>query len=158
MKAVYERPLMRVEMFTANQAVSTCTTQGGIDYTLDCMVGPKVDSARIINDTIASGCSTKIGYASGISTARDYSSGGRHSDNNSSRATWTEVKGENGYLQVVYSGAEGLLYTDGNASTDSKVWKTDKISDGYVYHTASDGGMHHMVAPVVDSRTINASW
>lgn len=153
MKSVYERPLMRMEMFVANNAVSTCTVEGGIDYTFDCMFGPNVDIGRnVINDTIASGCSTKIGYAAGVATARDYSSGGRHSDNNPSRATWTSG---GGYLQVSYSGAEGLLYTDGNTSTDSRVWS---VEGGYVQHSSNRGGTHHMVAPVVDSRSINASW
>lgn len=151
-KNMYERPLMRIEMFVANNAVSTCTVEGGINYKFDCMYGPNVDTGYVINDTIASGCNTKIGYAAGYSTARDYSSRGNHSNNNSGRATWTKEKS---YLQVTYSGTEGLLYTDGSATTDSSVWS---VEDGYVKHSSNKGGMHHMVAPVVDSRSVNASW
>ena len=65
-----------------------------------------------------------IGYAGGILTARDYSSRGSHSNNNSSIATWTPVRGDwnnPGYLQVTYSGGQGLLFTDGKASTDASV-------------------------------------
>lgn len=152
MKKEYTMPVMYLEQFVANTAVSTCTVEGGINYTFDCMMGPNVDLDVVINDTIATGCNRKIGYAPGIDTARDYSSRGSHSNNNPSRATWTKY---NNYLQVTYSGAEGLLYTDGSANTDSKVWS---VESGYVKHSTSPGGMHHMVAPVVDSRTINASW
>lgn len=158
MKSVYERPLMHVEMFVANNAVSTCTVEGGIDYTFDCMMGPDVDTGTVIADAIASGCRNKIGYAQGKSTARDYSSRGSHSNNNSSRATWSQVnggRGQSGYLEVTYSGAEGILYTDGNANTDSQVWS---VEDSYVKHSTNEGGMHHMVAPVVDARSVNASW
>ncbi len=158
MRNIYERPLMRVEMFVANNAVSTCTVEGGVNYTFDCMVGPNTDPGYVINDTIASGCNTKIGYAPGYSVARDYSSGGSHSNNNSGRATWTTVReNRNSYLQVTYSGAEGLLYTDGNSTTDSQVWSVNK-EGGYVQHSSNSGEMHHMIAPVVDSRSINASW
>lgn len=152
MKRKFERPVMSIELFVANQAVSACTVEGGIDYKFDCMFGPEVDTGNVINDAIASGCNRQIGYADGISTARDYSSGGNHSDNNSSRATWTRGSG---YLQVTYSGAEGILYTDGSARTDEQVWS---VESGYVKHSSSRGGTHHMVAPVVDSTTINASW
>lgn len=154
-KNVYEKPLMRVEMFVANNnvAASSCTVVGGISYTFDCMVGPNVDAENVINDTIASGCSSKIGYADGLDTARDYSSrGSRHSDNNPTRANWS--KG-NGYLQVTYSGAEGILYTDGSTQTDSQVWS---VEDSYVKHNGNSGGMHHMVAPVVDASTVSSSW
>lgn len=156
MKREYESPMMYVEEFVANAAVSTCTVEGGINYTFDCMKGPNVDTGTVINDTIATGCNRQIGYASGTTVARDYSSGGRHSNNNPGRATWTTGGSwGNSYLQVSYSGAEGILYTDGNATTDSKVWS---VEAGYVKHSSSSGGTHHMVAPVVDSRTINASW
>lgn len=154
MKGKYSRPVLYVENFAANQAVSTCTVEGGIEYTFDCMRGPDIDTGRVIADAIASGCNTKIGYASGISTARDYYNSNSHSNNNSSRATWTNGSG---YLQVTYSGAQGILYTDsdGWGNFSSQEWSQ---ADGYVMHSRNQGGMHHMVAPVVDSRSVNASW
>lgn len=154
MKSVYERPLMHVEMFVANNAVSTCTVEGGIDYTFDCMRGPTTETKNVISSQIvgvSATCSLNIGYASGIYTARDYYNSKQHSNNNS-RATWSNG---NGYLQVSYSGAEGILYTDGDANTDGRVWS---VEQGYVKHSANGGGTHHMVAPVVDTRYINASW
>ncbi|MGN0405207.1 MAG: hypothetical protein ACI4F1_08300 [Bariatricus sp.] len=154
MKLEFEKPVMSVELFAANQAVSTCTVEGGISYDFDCMYGPEVDTKNVISNQIpevTANCSLAIAYAGGISTARDYSSGGSHS-NNSSRASWTK---ERDYLQVSYSGAQGLLYTDGDLNTDSSVWT---VEDGYVKHAKKRGGTHHMVAPVIDSRTINASW
>lgn len=154
MKKEYTMPVMYVEQFVANTAVSTCTVEGGIEYPFDCMYGTEIDTRNVINDTIASGCSTKIGYAQGINTARDYAYGFGHSNNNPDRATWTYAS-DRSYLQVTYSGAEGILYTDGNANTDSQVWS---VESGYVKHSTNRGGTHHMVAPVVDSRTVNASW
>lgn len=155
LKKAYVRPVMGVELFMANAAVSTCTVEGGISYNFDCMYGPNVDTATVINDTIATGCNTKIGYADGISTARDYSSRGSHSNNNPDRATWSGDGRGSAYLEVTYSGAEGILYTDGSSNTDATVWS---IEDGYVKHSRDRGGTHHMVAPVVDSRSVNASW
>lgn len=156
MKKGFRKPIMNVELFVANQAVSTCTVSGGIDYDFDCMYGPTVDTRNVISSSIpnvSGSCSLSIGYASGVSTARDYcKSNMNHSNNNSSRATWTST---NDYLQVTYSGVEGLLYTDGNAQTDASVWS---VQNGIVTHSKNSGGMHHMVAPVIDSRTINASW
>lgn len=156
MKSVYERPLMRVEMFVANNAVSTCTVEGGINYTFDCMKGPNTDPGYVISsqmDNVSANCSLNIGYAPGINTARDYCNSGRHSNNNRNRATWTNG---NGYLQVTYSGAEGILYTDGDPDTDSQVWSV--VEGSHVEHSKNDGGQHHMVAPVVDTRSVNASW
>lgn len=177
MKKVYERPLMSVELFVANQAVSTCTVEGGIDWTFDCMIGPTTDSATCVNVSVASGCTTQVGYAAGVQTARDYClSNNGHSDN--SIGQWSDGSGgsENGsYLQVFYSGAEGILYADstgtgnsgggghgntGNTSTASNIttanWSV--VAGEYVWHSSTQGGNHHMVAPVMDSRSINASW
>lgn len=157
MRKNYEQPMMFVEEFMTNSAVSTCTVEGGIAYDFDCMFGPNVDTEYVIADAVASGCTNKIGYASGISVARDYSSGGRHSNNNSSRATWEKERDSNGsYLQVSYTGAEGIIYTDYcNATKDAEVWS---VESDYVKHSSKSGGMHHMVAPVIDSRSVNASW
>lgn len=161
MKRSYERPMMHAELFMANQAVSTCTVQGDIKWTFDCMYGPDTDTKSVISNQIpnvSATCSLNIGYAGGIRTARDYNSRGNHSNNNSSMASWSYVKGDRnnpGYLQVTYSGGEGLLYTDGNATTDASVWS---VESDYVKHSSSNGGMHHMVAPVINSQTINASW
>lgn len=157
MKLEFQKPVMNVELFVANQAVSTCTVKGGIEWTFDCMFGPNVDTANVISSQIPdvdASCSKSIGYAGGITTARDYSKDRvGHSDNNSKISSWS--KGD-GYIQVSYTGAEGLLYTDNNKRvTDSNVWKVDT---GYIYHTSSRGGQHHMVAPVIDGRSINASW
>lgn len=163
MKRTYERPLMSVELFMANQAVSTCTVEGSIDWTFDCMYGPNTDTASVISTQIPNveaSCSVNIGYAPGILQARDYSSRGNHSNNNSSLANWKRVggsRGSSGYLQVIYSGGEGLLYTDGDATTDASVWSI-VASEGYVKHSSDRGGMHHMVAPVMNTQTINASW
>lgn len=159
MKRSYESPLMSIELFMANQAVSTCTVEGDIKWTFDCMYGPDTDTTSVISTQIPNveaSCSVNIGYAGGILTARDYSSRGNHSNNNRSLAKWDwDRKG--GYLQVTYSGGEGLLYTDGNASTDSSVWSVNS-TDGYVIHSEDRGGMHHMVAPVMNTQTISASW
>ncbi|MGN0299318.1 MAG: hypothetical protein ACI4C1_09090 [Lachnospiraceae bacterium] len=172
MKKSYMMPVMKVEQFVANTAVSTCTVQGGINWTFDCMYGPEVDTANVISTQIPNvnaTCGLNIGYAGGILTARDYSSQGSHSNNNSSLATWTTSGlGNSGgpggkpgggssdsYLQVVYSGGEGLLYTDGDATTDASVWS---VQTGYVKHSSDRGGTHHMVAPVINTQTINASW
>lgn len=156
MKQVYETPKMFVENFMANTAVSTCTVEGGISYDFDCMYGPNIDTKNVISSQIpnvTASCRLSIGYAGGIVTARDYcKSRMGHSNNNASRATWSNGEG---YLQVTYSGAEGLLYTDGNSSTDASVWS---VQFDYVKHSSDRGGTHHMVAPVIDSRTINASW
>lgn len=118
---------MSVELFSANQAVSTCTVEGDIKWTFDCMYGPNVDTKNVISTQIPNveaSCSLNIGYAGGVLTARDYSSGGSHSNNNSSIASWTRFWGDRnnpGYLQVTYSGGQGLLFTDGKASTDASV-------------------------------------
>lgn len=155
MRKGFEKPVMSVELFVANRAVSTCTVEGGISYDFDCMYGPNVDTANVISAQISgvdATCSLNIGYASGILTARDYSSKGNHSNNNPRRATWSNGSG---YLQVSYSGGEGLLYTDGNSNTDASVWS---VESGYVKHSSNRGGMHHMVAPVINTQTINASW
>lgn len=155
MKRVFEKPVMNVELFVANQAVSTCTVEGSIDWTFDCMYGPNTDTKNVISTQIPNveaTCGLNIQYAGGVLTARDYSSRGNHSNNNSSLAKWTKMSD---YLQVTYSGGEGLLYTDGNATTDANVWS---VQDGYVKHSSSKGGTHHMVAPVMNSQTINASW
>lgn len=154
MRNIYERPLMRVEMFVANNAVSTCTVEGGFEYPFDCMFGTEIDKKQVVNDIIASGCGTNIGYAQGYDTARDYAYGFGHSNNNPSRATWT-YSSDRSYLQVTYSGAKGLLYTDGDANIDKQVWSQES---GYVKHSKAGGGTHHMVAPVVDTASINASW
>lgn len=174
MKRSYERPLMSVELFMANQAVSTCTVQGGIEWTFDCMYGPNTDTTNVISTQIpnvSASCSLNIGYAGGVLTARDYSSQGNHSNNNSSLATWTSSGLNNGgpggrpggrpgggsgesYLQVTYSGGEGLLYTDGSSSYDS-LWS---VGSGIVQHSSERGGTHHMVAPVINTQSINASW
>lgn len=165
MKRSYERPLVSVELFMANQAVSTCTVEGSINWTFDCMYGPKTDTANVISNQIpgvTGSCKLNIGYAAGILTARDYSSRGNHSNNNPSLAQWNYVRGSwgsDGYLQVTYSGGEGLLYTDGSPNTDVNVWSVEGSgSSGYVKHSSSRGGMHHMVAPVLNTQTINASW
>lgn len=164
MKRSYERPLVSVELFMANQAVSTCTVEGSIDWTFDCMYGPNTDTKNVISTQIpgvTASCSLNIGYAAGILTARDYSSRGSHSNNNRSLAQWNYVRGSwcsDGYLQVTYSGGEGLLYTDGDATVDS-VWSVEGSgSTGYVKHSSRRGGTHHMVAPVLNTQTINASW
>lgn len=162
MKRSYESPLMSIELFMANQAVSACTAEGGIDWTFDCMAGPNTDTTKVISTQIpgvTATCGLNIGYASGILTARDYDGSSNHSNNNRNLATWTTGKddGKRGdsYLQVKYSGGQGILFTDGNASIDSNVWT---IEDGYVKHAKKGGGMHHMVAPVMNTQTINASW
>lgn len=159
MKRSYESPLMSIELFMANQAVSTCTAEGGINWTFDCMAGPNTDTTKVISTQIpgvTATCSLNIGYAAGIRTARDYAGSRNHSNNNSSLATWTNTKE---YIQVTYSGGEGILYTDGNANTDKKVWSiVGSGSTGYVKHSTNDGGRHHMVAPVMNTQTINASW
>lgn len=153
MKLTYERPCVTIEAYVANQAIATCTVSGGITYTFDCMYGPQVDTFNCISKSISDGCNTDIGYAEGITTARDYSSRGRHSNNNPSMATWTT--GSN-YLQVTYSGkVDGLLYTDGSIHNIT-CWSI--TTDGIVQHSSDSGGTHHMVAPVVDSYSINASW
>ena len=163
MKRAYERPLMSAELFMANQAVSTCTVEGGIEWTFDCMAGPNTDTKNIISNMVPNvdaTCGLNIGYAPGVLTARDYSSyRSRHSNNNKSSvtATWTNVREgwSSSYLQVTYSGGEGLLYTDGKASTDAAVWSNE---GAYVKHSSRSGGMHHMVAPVINTQSINASW
>lgn len=161
MKRVFEKPVMNVELFVANQAVSSCTIHGqGVEYTFDCMVGPNTDTTNVISSDIpgvTASCKVSIGYASGILTARDYSSRGSHSDNNKKLATWTTGSdGWNGnYLQVTYSGGAGLLYTDGNANTDKSVWS---VESGYVKHSSSKGGTHHMVAPVMNPNNMDTSW
>lgn len=158
MKKGFEKPVMRVELFVENQAVSTCTVQGGISYDFDYMYGPNVDTANVISTQIPNveaSCQLAIGYAGGILTARDYSSSGSHSNNNPSRATWSNGAG---YLQVSYSGAQGLLYTDGNATTDGKVWSVVSSEGGYVKRSNQQGGIHHMVPPIINTQTINASW
>lgn len=173
MKLEFQKPVMNVELFVANQAVSTCTVEGGIEWIFDCMFGPETDPKNVISTQIpnvSANCSLNIGYAGGILTARDYSSSGKHSDNNPSLSTWTSVglgnggsgghgpgsgSSEDSYLQVTYSGGEGLLYTDGSATTDASVWSPQ---DTYVKHSKSQGGIHHMVAPVINTSSINASW
>lgn len=156
MKKNFERPIMNVELFAPNQAVSTCDAQGGIDYNFDCMYGPEVDTRNVISSMIegvTASCTTSIGYASGVNTAVDMSSKRNHSNNNPGRATWSL---KNGYVSVTYSGAEGLLYTDNASKTnDEDVWS---VKNGVLEHSSARGGTHHMVAPVVDSRSINASW
>lgn len=166
MKREYKSPIMYVEVFTVNSAVSTCTAQGGINWTFDCMKGPNIDRGTVVADALASGCDTKVGYAAGITTAYSFY-GKSHSDNNSSRATWGKGNYENAadknysgnYISVSYTGAEGLLYADASDWGQYTInnWSTTKVP-GVVAHSKAEGLRHHMVAPVIDSTTVNASW
>lgn len=148
---------MSVELFSANQAVSTCTVEGGIEWTFDCMYGPNTDTRNVITNQlqIEGSCKSNIGYAAGYTTARDYSSKGSHSSN-VSRAQWSYNEQEK-YLQVEYFGGQGLFYADsddwGGVSTDA--WS---MENGYVKHAKKGGLTHHMVAPVINTQTINANW
>lgn len=160
MKRAYERPLMSVELFMANQGVaSSCTTEGGLEWKFDCMYGTDVDTLNnVVSDVLAAGCTTKVGYAGGITTARDYDIGFGHSNNNPSIAEWTNGSDNGGqYLQVTYSGAQGILYTDGdgNGNIDLSPWTVETV---YVKHSNQGGRMHHMVSPVIDTTSVSASW
>lgn len=172
MKEVYIKPCMITESFMPNQAVSTCTVEGGISWTFDCMAGNQVDTHTVIaaNGSISTdigACDTKVGYAKSITTAYDFQGSRNHTNHNKSIATWGNGKvsgsGEysGSYYSVTYKGAEGILYADadGKGSFSTAPWGMTTI-DGVVgvAHSNKGGKMHHMVAPVVDSRTINASW
>lgn len=65
------------------------------------------------------------------------------------------------YLSVTYTGAQGLLYADatGRGSFTTKQWSTTEIP-GVVAHSKSGnrGYAHVMIAPVLDTRSVNASW
>lgn len=159
MKKKFERPVMNVELYAPNQAVSACSVpDGGIEYKFDCMRGPKVDTEKVISNALGiTTCKLSIGYASGSNMARDYFNSKENSDNNPGKATWVR---ENGYVQVTYSGAQGLLYTDGvdkhsNSLKNDGCWS---VANGIVTHDSKEGGQHHMVAPVMNASTISSSW
>lgn len=162
MKRSYESPLMSIELFMANQAVSACTVEGGVDWTFDCMkdngeIQLKVVSAQISTE---GSCDLKVGYAPSIRTARDYDSNGTHSDHNSNIAQWGNGSDQDGsYLQVTYTGAEGLLYVDqvNKHTVTLDAWSVVP-SGAYIKHVNSGSGPHHLVAPVMNTLTINASW
>lgn len=154
MRKKYRTPQLSVELFTANRAIAGCAVESGIDWTFDCMRGPNTDTANVISSTLtSSSCTLNIGYASGSKTARDYYNSSSHSSNAGGKWT-TGGDWRNGYVQVTYSNAAGLLYTDGNATTDASVWSVDS---GIVTHSNAEGGMHHMVAPVTETQVRNVS-
>lgn len=161
MKRSYESPLMSIELFMANQAVSACTVQGGVDWTFDCMKDKGEIRHNVVSTQISieGTCGLNVGYAQSKNTARDYDFGGTHSDHNKNIAKWVYVRDqEPQYLQVTYTGAEGLLYGDEHGQLVSlDAWKND-LSRAYIEHTEIGSGPHHLVAPVMNTQTISASW
>lgn len=164
MKNIYQKPVLQVELFTANQAVASCDVSGGIEYTFDCMAGKDPDIISSVISTTTSGdftgsCRIRIGYSSGSYMAQDYSrnSNSEHSDEGTTiRGQWG---GDNSYLQVTYTGAIGMFYADSNGINDSSpstenwsVTGTNKV----VVHDARGGGVHHIVAPLISA--IATSW
>lgn len=158
MRECYEKPMMYMEAFVPNEAVSACTVNSEFKYTFDCMRGPNVDKMTgVINNTIATGCSTQVGYASGYTKARNYNMQAGHSNNNATSvaSTWITTSL---YVQVTYTGnnIDGLLYMSGDSrSVNTNHWE-DK--EGYWSHTNNNDGQHVMIAPVVNVTSINASW
>ena len=162
MKRSYESPLMSIELFMANQAVSACTVEGGVDWTFDCMKDNGEIQLNVVSVQISTegACGLNVGYAQSINTARDYYSNGTHSDHNPNIAKWGYGSDQDGsYLQVTYTGAEGLLYGDqeNQHSVTLKAWSVVP-SGAYIKHVKSGSGSHHLVAPVMNTQTINASW
>lgn len=163
MGKVFKKPVMCVELFVANQAVSTCTIEKGVEWTFDCMAGNQTDKATVVADdvpNISGSCTNKVGYASGITTARDYQGKSNHTTYNSTISTWSAGYDRNGsYFQVVYSGTEGILYADatGSGYMSPELWTVDS-QNKCVTHNTNNGLMHHMVAPVISTSSINASW
>ena len=161
MKRSYESPLMSIELFMANQAVSACTVEGGVDWTFDCMKDNGEIQRNVVSVQISTegSCGLNVGYAPSIRTARDYDFGGTHSDHNPNIAQWGYGSDREGsYLQVTYTGAEGLLYGDERGQEVLLgAWSEDP-SGAYIKHIKSGSGPHHLVAPVMNTQTINASW
>ena len=161
MKKTYQTPCMSIEMFSANQAVSACTVNSSYKWKFDCMVGGDVDyRTGIINNSLASGCKSQIGYQSGCSTARDYNGTDRHSNNSPAIASWTYFPGDKTaakYSQVTYTGAQGLLYVDSDGK-EAQHWSFDKANNMMVHDNSGFGMIHHNVAPVLNETSVNPSW
>ena len=162
MKRSYESPLMSIELFMANQAVSACTVEGGVEWTFDCMKDNGEIQRNVVSVQISTegSCGLNVGYAPSIRTARDYDSNGTHSNHNPNIATWgSDSDREGSYLQVTYTGAEGLLYGDqqNQQAVTLDAWSYGS-SGAYVKHVKKGSGPHHLVAPVMNTQTINASW
>lgn len=163
MKRAYDRPVMNVELFMANQGVAaSCTITSGVKWTFDCMIGPTADAEYCVNDQVANGCQNQAGYAPGIDTARDYTRSSNGHSNNSSVATWTKGTGGDGggsYVQVQYTGAQGILYISSMGKGSGLTTKGWNVSDdGYVWHASSNSTYHHNVAPVLNAANISTSW
>lgn len=158
MKNMYERPLMRVEMFVASNAVAaSCTVTDGIEWEFDCMAGPNTDTRNVISNEIGgSTCNSNVAYYGGINTAIDYSKQFSRNHSNNAGGTWTDTNGNSGHMQVTYSNAEGLFVADadnrGNISTAN--WSA---TSAYASHDNKGGLMHHMVSPVLSAANISQS-
>lgn len=168
MKREYSCPKLFVENFTPNAAVAACTSEGGIEWTFDCFRGPNTDNATVVASGLTTdGCNKAVGYAPGVNTAWTFYFRGNHS-NNSDIAEWgsgtyngTDSNYSGRYLSVTYTGAQGLLYADatGNGSFTTNEWSTTKIP-GVVAHSKNGnrGYDHAMIAPVINTASVNASW
>ncbi|MCR5665237.1 MAG: hypothetical protein K6G01_00275 [Eubacterium sp.] len=162
MKKTYVTPKMEIELFMPNQAVSTCTVNSSTSWAFDCMKGPNVDYAsNIVASSLSNDCGTNVGYAAGKLTAK-YRSGSSHSNHNSSIASWTSETTGSGwnkkkYLVVTYSSGDGLLYAEADNNGHNTCAGNWTSKDNYIVNEGASH-MHAMVAPVLNSTSVNASW
>lgn len=168
MKREYSCPKLFVENFTPNAAVAACTSEGGIEWTFDCLRGPITDNHTVVASGLTTdGCDKAVGYAAGVDTAWTFYYSYYHS-RNSSIAQWgsgtydgndSDYSGR--YLSVTYTGAQGLLYADatGHGTFTTNEWSTDKIPNVVAHSKHGNRGYNHtMIAPVINTASVNASW
>lgn len=132
MKAVYERPRVTFEAFTAASAVSACYSNMDVEF--ECLKGPNTDTWSVLCDAIGiTNCTRKAGYAAGATTVINYDTQAGASKGD--EFSW-DVKSDK-VTATAKNSILGLLYYCGGSATDSN------LTDGSGWHWQNNQANTH---------------